>query len=246
MVRHMRLVAPFSVIVASIASALVLSPVPARASDATPTISAEPQHAIPGACHNYLLQYDLNLPAEAISSYWTGNLSAENNSDVATVGLGSGDATVGVRSINLCVEDADDLLVNLSIEVTYDAGAGYTHASSTGQLHLKPAVTRTELRVSTTSPRFNQPVRFSVLTEARGTDGVYYKYPWAEADLQVLYRSRWVSGKGFEFTTGANGKDSVTWRWNTRKTITFRLVTPAQSQLARRSVSKTITVRPRG
>lgn len=231
-------------LLATLASVLSPVPAPAKASGVTATVSGESQRAVAGRCATYLVQYALNLPSDATS--WQADIST-GPGEYPSVSLRSfyDDAPAGVESLRLCTYDDADLNVRLFLTGRYDtADSYYNEISGTGTMRLKRGVTRTRLKVSTTTPRFNQGVRLSVRTESRGEYG-YYPFPGADVELQVRHGSRWVSGKGFEFLTGQGGKDSVAYRWTTRKTITFRLVLPAQGG-GRRAVSNVVTVNPRG
>lgn len=234
----------FSGLVALLASMVAIVTTPAHA-DTNGTVSAVSDRVLPGLCPTYLLAYDLNIPPGATG--WDARITVDqpHGSFLEWIDLSNYiDASAGVRGVSLCIEDDNDRRFDLTLEGTYEDAAGGGVIAGEGSFELKRAATRTWLSVSTRSPRFNEPFRLAVKATVWG-DGRYAPHWGAAVTVQIRVAGRWRDAPKLALYTGRSGEDSWRYRWNLRRPVTFRLVSPTQNGYSR-SVSNTITVKTQG
>lgn len=205
---------------------------------------------LPG-CHNYLLPYDIDLPAG--TTEWNARITIKGPDDFRSLDrLGTlfGGGPVGVSRVFMCIPDGsyrsydvETGRFDVTLTGTYTDAAGGGAIAGRGSFKLKPAETRTKFSVSTKTPRFDQPVRLSVETKIKGKSA-YQALNKATVQPQVRLKGKWQDAK-FKFTTNSAGRDSERYRWNIRQPATIRFVTLADDGF-RKSVSNTITVRTQG
>lgn len=154
------------------------------------------------------------------------------------------DISTGVGGLQFCgYELAGNYQLVADIEYSdYDAvGSGTSTERLTTTFAMRQPLSRTRLKVSTKTPRYNAPVRFIVNSSDERPSG-YFPTSYASVRLQKRVGSRWVNVRGGKGSTDSRGREVMTFRWNVRGRMAVRAMT-LNSSAAQGSVSSPITLR---
>ena len=187
-------------------------------------------------CRTYSVGYRLNLPSTTTAFDVEITITDPSGEDETFTAESAG--SVGV----FVCQGADGVgRYDVTISGTYqDVSQGYGPVGGSGAFWLRKAKTRVHLEASNTRPRFNQPVKLSVVAAVEGRYG-YAPLKYATVQMQIRVRGSWVPARKLNFFTSGNGRDYAWYRWNVRPPLTFRVVVPAGDGHTR-SVSRPVTV----
>ena len=181
-------------------------------------------------CRMHPYTYSLSLPPGTDS--WSMSVSAvgpdgtEEASDYVY-----DDVTTGTGGLQFCggeLPGAYQLVAD--VEYTdYDAsGGGTTTERFTATFSMRLPMTKTRLRVSDRTPRYNSVVRFVIRTKDERPSG-YFPTSTAWVRLQVRAQGRWRNVRGAKVLTDSRGKAVLAYRWDVRRRLTLRALTLGSS-----------------
>lgn len=178
-------------------------------------------------CRAHPYTFSFTLPAG--TDTWTLEAVAvgPDGTTVATdVVLGSGASATGTGALEFCgteragVYELQAAVVHRDVE-TATEGSQTSAASFT----MRTPRSRSTLKVSDRTPRFNQHVRFVMKSQHERPSG-YAGTDGARVHLEVRVPGRrWITVKGSRMATDSRGRATVAYRWNIRRPLWFRTVT---------------------
>jgi hypothetical protein len=204
-------------------AAVILGPVP-TASAAVVSVSSG---VLYDECRAHPYTFSFTLPAGTDS--WTVEAVAvgpDGTTAATDVVLGSGASAAGTGALEFCGTEQAGAYELRTVVVHRDVETA-TEGSQTSvaPFTMRTPRSRSTLKVSDRTPRFNQHVRFVMKSQVERPSG-YAGTVGARMHLEVrVAGTPWISVKGSRKTTDSRGRATKTYRWNIRRPLWLRTVT---------------------
>jgi hypothetical protein len=179
-------------------------------------------------CQDHAYSYSFTLPPETDS--WSLDVAAvapDGTTEVTDFDYGSGGLAVGTGGLQFCGFELPGTY-QLQATVEYDDySSGVTGImTASAVFSMRTPYSRTTLKVSDRSPRFNQPVRFVMKARDERPSG-YFPTEYATIRLEVRARGTWHRIRGGQVMSDSKGRAVVAYRWDLRRALWLRAVTKA-------------------
>jgi hypothetical protein len=185
-------------------------------------------------CRDHPYSYSFTLPAGTDS--WSMDVEAvgpDGTTEVSDFAYGSGGIATGTGGLQFCgSEAAGSYELRATVDhVDYDNVVADGAMTATAAFSMRKPYSRTSLKVSDRSPRFNQVVVFVMKARDERPYG-YFATRYATMRLEVKARGTWQRIRGSQTVSDSRGRARIAYRWDLRRSIRLRAVTKASSGYA--------------
>jgi hypothetical protein len=190
--------------------------------------------------------YTYSLPGAESADGWSidATLYGPDGIEVASdyeYGEGAPQAAA-TSTLQICSEELPGKYTITATATWYDTDSNrYLIPMTPATFTMRDPFTRTGVSVSTTNPRYGQPLSIAVSSKDERPNG-FFANGYATVTVQRYTRGQWIALSGGRLHTNTYGRASDRWRFNSRVPMKLRAVTSATTAFGR-SVSRVITVR---
>lgn len=194
-------------------------------------------------CRQHPYNYSVDVPAGTRS--WSVDVVVLGPDGIEAASdfiFDDSNAPVGTSSFQVCGGELPGTwTMTGTLEYSDQDFNSFTTAMPSATFNMRLPHTRTKLKVSDRTPRYNQKVTFKVRSRDERVTG-YFPNQYAEVRLQSRRKGRWVNVRGSKTSTNGRGVAKISYKWNLRRSAKVRAVTVPTTAYAS-SRSKPVKIR---